>query len=131
MIDSDQVWDAFGSIVGECHYASVRKGWWEGLRLLPIEVPHGSPFRDMVGSKLMLIVTEVAEAMEELRISDDITTGHLRVDGKPDGFPSELADVVIRCFDLAGYLNIDLAAEIRSKMAYNETREHRHGGKHL
>ena len=124
-------WLGLGRIVRECHDASVRKGWWEGLRLLPVSVPHSAAFRDMVGSKLMLIVTEVAEAMEEVRIADDITMGFMREDYKPEGFPSELADVVIRCFDLACYLNIDLANEIRDKMAYNETREHRHGGKHL
>ena len=48
---------------------------------------------------------------------------------KPEGFPTELADVVIRVGDLAGRLGIDLAAVIGEKMAYNITRPYRHGGK--
>jgi NTP pyrophosphatase (non-canonical NTP hydrolase) len=45
------------------------------------------------------------------------------------GFPSELADIVIRVADLAGALGIDLAEAIRIKLAFNRTRTHRHGGK--
>lgn len=48
---------------------------------------------------------------------------------KPEGFASELADVLIRVFDLAGALGIDLEDAVQSKMAYNKTRPHRHGGK--
>lgn len=36
---------------------------------------------------------------------------------------------MIRVMDLAGCLQIDLEVAIASKMTYNKTREHRHGGK--
>jgi NTP pyrophosphatase (non-canonical NTP hydrolase) len=51
--------------------------------------------------------------------------GHL----KPEGIPSELADVIIRVLDMCGALGIDIAAALADKMAFNETRPYRHGGK--
>jgi NTP pyrophosphatase (non-canonical NTP hydrolase) len=48
---------------------------------------------------------------------------------KPEGVPSELADVVIRALDAADAWGIDLGAVIEEKLAYNATRGHRHGGK--
>lgn len=47
--------------------------------------------------------------------------------GKPSGIPSELADLVIRCCDMASELGIDLVRAIEEKMAYNATRPHKHG----
>lgn len=101
-----------------------------------------------VMSKLMLICTEVAEAAEVFRnaklfqdldacyeAGDEKGTYFLRYTdrernpAKPEGFGSELADIVIRVFDLAEDLGIDLAAEIKRKMFFNESRAYRHGGK--
>lgn len=100
-----------------------------------------------VMSKLMLITTELAEAAEVFRDAKKFPylrgtyqaeeQGQpLRIykDGwahplKPEGFGSELADVIIRVFDLAEELNIDLGDEVLRKMRYNATREYRHGGK--
>ena len=48
---------------------------------------------------------------------------------KPEGFPSELADVIIRTFDLCAMLNIDIQKAVDEKLAYNATRGHMHGGK--
>lgn len=41
----------------------------------------------------------------------------------------EMADVVIRVADYCGYRGIDLGRAILSKMNYNATRPHMHGGK--
>lgn len=101
-----------------------------------------------VMSKLMLITTEVAEAAEIFRnaklfpkldacyeAGDEKGTYFLdyvdreQSPAKPEGFGSELADIVIRVFDLAEDLGIDLAAEIKRKMHFNESRAYRHGGK--
>lgn len=96
------------------HETATAKGWWEK--------PRGVP------ECLMLAVTELSEAMEEYRkgYACIIYEGEA---GKPEGMPIELADAVIRIMDLCEYLSIDLADAIKRKMAYNETRPHRHGGK--
>lgn len=83
------------------------------------EVPH----------KLMLIVTEAAEAMEDYRKGLDLRAVVVEESGKPTGFPTELADIVIRTIHLAENLGIDLDDEVRRKQDYNWTRPYRHGGK--
>jgi NTP pyrophosphatase (non-canonical NTP hydrolase) len=68
-------------------------------------------------SWLALIVTEVAEAAEAVR------TGDLA------NFGEELADVLIRCGDVAAALGVDLEAEVIKKMTRNAERPAMHGGK--
>jgi len=76
------------------------------------------------------------------RTPQQVAEGHVSVSGlndghevrwaskiKPEGVPSELADIVIRALDAAGAWGIDLEAIIDEKLAYNITRGHRHGGK--
>ena len=114
--------------VGAAHENAVDKGWWDGH---PVSCEGLRPRREMtpdqVLAKLMLIVTEVAEAAEDVRNGD---MDAIQVEGeKPAGFPTELADIVIRVFDLAGALGIDLQAEVARKMLHNYTRPPRHGGK--
>lgn len=67
----------------------------------------------------------MSEALEAYR--DDEMTTTLSEKGKPEGLPSELADIVIRVADFAEHLGIDLEEEIRVKAAYNETRPPKHG----
>lgn len=50
---------------------------------------------------------------------------------KPEGMPSELADIVIRVCHFCGERGIDLAEHIREKAAYNRTRAFKHGNKVL
>lgn len=118
-------------LVQESHNMAANKGWWgDGYTGVPPEnwddINH-----EMIGAKLALIHSEASEALECVR------DGHYEAyespdrPGKPEGLPSELADIVIRVADLAGALGIDLGAAIVGKMAYNETRTHRHGGRNL
>lgn len=81
---------------------------------------------------LALITTEVAEAIEEIRNGRDVDETYYSVGGhgmKPEGVPSEIADVVIRALDVADAWGIDLEAVIEIKLAYNAARGYRHGGK--
>lgn len=84
-----------------------------------------------VPEKLALIHAEVSEALEDYRMSTtDDELVHPRWTGdKPDGFAVELADIVIRVFDLAEMLGIDIENIMQLKMAYNDTRSYRHGDK--
>lgn len=68
-----------------------------------------------IATRLMLIVSEVSEALEGIRKDDR------------ENFKEELADIVIRVADLAGGLDIDLDEEIKKKMKKNRNRTYKHG----
>ena len=70
-----------------------------------------------VGELLMLTVSELSEAMEGHRkgLMDDHLP-HRKM------FEVELADAIIRIFDMAGALNLDVAGAFREKMIYNLSR---------
>ena len=79
-----------------------------------------------VAAWLANLHSEVSEAWECFRTND---MGTRIVDSKPEGFPSEMADVLIRCLDSMYALGIDINHIIEMKMNYNRTRSYRHGGK--
>lgn len=70
-----------------------------------------------VGTCLMLIVSEIAEAMEGDR--KNLMDDHL-----PDRpmIEVELADAIIRILDLAGREGLDVAGAIHDKLIYNQSR---------
>lgn len=96
-----------------CHERSKSAGWWNDL-------VSGEPLpmtQERVGDKLMLVVTEVAEAKEGYRKNklDEHIAGRSSIE-------VELADALIRICDLAGALNLDLGGAVADKLAYNATR---------
>lgn len=89
----------------------------------------------IIPTKLMLIVSELAEAMEEHRAGKPPIYFE---DGnpKPEGIGPELADVAIRLGDLAGIIEqtnagFSLDREVQRKMKFNATRPFKHGGKQI
>lgn len=105
-------------LIKQAHATAVNKGWWEQLDSTDIKC---------IPEKLALVHSEISEALEAYRA--DLLYTVFDAGGKPKGFPSELADAVIRIADLCGRFDIDLTRAIRIKMQYNKKRPHRHGGK--
>ena len=67
-----------------------------------------------IPEKLMLVVTELSEAMEAYRINDR------------KNFNEEIADTYIRMCDICGSIGIDIEDEITKKMEKNKSRPYRH-----
>jgi len=83
----------------------------------PTEYPFGVTFGDVMLAKLMLIVTEIAEAAEAVRHNDWTN------------FSEELADASIRILDISATTGLDLEEAIQYKMRVNRERPRRHGKK--
>jgi hypothetical protein len=122
--------EMFRDMTELCGSNSAAKGWHEGRPEDPAMLGHWQ------GNKLMLMVSELVEAHDELRnghaADETYYPERAKWDGsplKPEGVPSELADTVIRIFDFCYTEKIDLGAIIAEKLAYNRTREQMHGGK--
>lgn len=127
------------NLIEKAHSTAKEKGFWESERNTP--------------ELLMLIVSELSEALEALRknhyadksvadgLKQDIDLNHtddefqmnrgiwkaLFEEKIKSSFEDEIADVAIRLFDLCGGLNIDLEKHIELKMKYNSMRGYKHG----
>lgn len=110
---------------------------------------HDKPIN--IGEKLMLITSELGEALEAHRNGKVMKIEKVAFDGIvvvgrrntdtdteesfvrefpehiKDTFEDELADACIRLFDLAESQGIDLEFHILSKMKFNKSRERLHG----
>ncbi len=120
------------SLVCDVHNNAIAHGWYDEQR----------SFGDLIA----LCHTELSEAFEEYRngykadevygkgypetkmsvkVFEETYTDRV----KPEGVPFELADAIIRIFDMCGYYGIDIESAIRIKHKFNKTRPYKHGGK--
>lgn len=112
----------------EIHKNAENKGFWES---------------ENIAEKMMLVVTEIAEAVEAHRSNNfcSLNEGEYRelsysnidyfcVDFEiyvKDTFQDEIADTIIRLLDICGFMNINIEKHIEMKMLYNKSREFKHG----
>lgn len=114
VVDWHGVREALGDLCEAAYENSRAHGFWEeGLC--------------NTGEKIALIHSEASEALEEYRNGQPLTAIRMDERGKPEGFGVELADILIRVFDLAGRNGINMAECLKMKMAYNATRPAKHG----
>jgi len=93
------------------HQTAVEKGWWETSRQAP--------------ECIALMHSELSEALEAYRDGNPISEKIAPF----SQIEEELADVIIRILDYAEHNSFEIEKALNAKMAYNETREYRHGGK--
>lgn len=117
-LDSLFIRNAGQQLGDACHGLAKSSGWWTDLKTgEDMTSKPGEPPKRNVGELLCLVHSEISEAMEGARkgLMDD------KLPHRPM-LEVELADAVIRCFDMAGGLGLDLAGAIAEKLAYNASR---------
>lgn len=133
---AEQVHRGLGSLATRSFANSDSHGFWDEQKTFDPGTgagPNGMRLqqdlvRKVIPEKLMLIVSELAEALEEVREPGrDLGEVRTSPSGKPEGFPIELADAVIRIADLCGAMDINLGGAVNLKHAYNVSRPHKHG----
>ena len=89
-----------------CYQRSLSAGWWDG-----VDVDAATP------TKLVLIHGEISESMEGFR--KGLMDEHIP---HRENMEVELADAVIRIFDLASARGYNLQEAMEDKMEYNKNR---------
>lgn len=106
----DQIIATFDDLIYVIHDLALKKGWWQEEREM--------------GTMLALIHSEVSEALEA-----DRTDANSEKIPEFTGLEEELADVIIRILDLAGYYDLRIGQAVLAKHEYNLGRSFRHGNK--
>ena len=104
--------DPINALVHFIHQDNLDAGWWKDK--------YGDDIRSnpyCFSNKLVLVHSELSEALEADRkgLADDKLPHR-------DGREVEIADAVIRLFDLAGGYGMDLGGAIVEKLAFNKQR---------
>lgn len=109
------------TLADEIYMNAVTHGFWDNNQT-PEERAK------LIPEKVALMHSELSEVLEEYRNGHSPTETYHK-DGKPEGIPTEIADVIIRALDFSAGYGIDIDAIVRRKMLYNASRPFKHGGK--
>jgi len=110
MLKNEIVVEAINQLSEEIHQGNIVAGWWK-------QDEDGNTIERNPGELLCLIHSEISEAMEGFR--KDQMDDHLPHRKMAE---VELADAMIRIFDLAGFYKYDLGKAIEEKRSYNKNR---------
>lgn len=105
-------------LVDEIHDNNVKSGWWTNLETgESLTSKLGETPKRNIPEMLCLVHSEISEAMEGYRknLMDDKLPHRSMLE-------VELADAVIRIFDMAGGLDMDLEGAIYEKVEFNKSR---------
>lgn len=103
-------------LVKEVHAKNIEAGWWNDPETGESFLEHRMlPY--VIGTKLLLVNTEISEATEGYRknLMDDKLPHRKMIE-------VELADALIRILDISGALGLDLGGAIIEKRQFNKTR---------
>ena len=107
-----------------------KKGFWDERESILKKENLSSSEVDFIGNAFIaqmiaLVHSELSEALEASRknLMDDKLPHRL-------GLEVELADAVIRIFDMCGGLGINLEDAIKEKLEFNRSRPYKHGKKY-
>jgi hypothetical protein len=114
----------------QIHEAARASGWWESREAMIDACRHDSDMELAATAQvriaaLGLICSEAGEAMDNVRLG-------CPPDDKLPQYPGaavEVADIVIRALDLAGWEKWPIGKIIQEKLAKNQQRGRMHGGK--
>lgn len=109
--DEYKIHDALFALARSIHDTARRKGWWDKER------------ND--GEMIALMHSELSECLEAIRHRNP-PSEHIP---QFSGAEEEFADTVIRILDTCYARGWNLSGAILAKMAFNEGRAYKHGGK--
>lgn len=92
-----------------CHNIALSKGFWR----MPLN-PEEAVLK--LATAVSLIASEAFEALDALRNQQP-----------KEDLQEELADVIIRTFDVAAYLGMDIDGVVNMKINKNRSRPYKHG----
>lgn len=121
----------------EIHQNALDHGWYDFQPKLGYDDPETGVKKyakmrpescgpDFVAAKLALIHSELSEALEVIRE----TPANIEL-AEVSQFSEEMADVIIRVFDLCEFLGVDIIGAVHAKHAINKDRPYKHGGKQI
>ena len=127
---------SFKAIQAKVHKTAQSKGWWdERDALLKAAKESGGEELEFFAKNVLKASMTALEHSELSESLEGVRKGKIDKPLPDDKIPevtmeeAELADTIIRIMDKSEKYGLRVAEALVSKMAMNETREHKHGGK--